>query len=166
MRPYSQDLRDRVVAACDAGELTREEIAEEFDVSTSWIRRLLQRRREEGHYGAKQGKRGRKPVIVGQSLTQLDQLVEERPDATLEELRDHTSASCSLVTISNTLKRLGYRRKKRLSRAAEQDRPDVKEKRCAWIRKTRRMDPSRFVFIDESGAKTNMNPTPRTLQRW
>lgn len=109
------DLRDRVVAACDSGEWTRQEIAEEFSVSTSWIRRLLQRRREESNYGPKQGKRGRKPVYAGQALERLDRLVEEQPDATLEELRDHTGGVCSLVTMSNTLKRLGYRRKKRRS---------------------------------------------------
>jgi transposase len=32
----------------------------------------------------------------------------------------------------------------------------VKRKRQSWSRKTRNVDVSRFVFIDESGAKTNM----------
>jgi transposase len=32
----------------------------------------------------------------------------------------------------------------------------VKRKRRAWVKKTQRVDPSRFVFVDESGAKTNM----------
>lgn len=109
------DLRDRVVAACDSGAWTREEIAEEFGVSTAWIRRLLQRRRESGSYGPKQGKRGRKPALSGQALARLDRLVQKQPDATLAELRERTDAACSLVTIHNTLKRLGYRRKKRHS---------------------------------------------------
>jgi transposase len=109
------DLRDRVVAACDSGEWPQEEVAEEFGVSTSWIRRLRQRRRESGDYKPKQGKRGRKPVFSGSALAHLDRLVAEQPDATLEELRDRTGAACSLVTMSNTLKRLGYRRKKRHS---------------------------------------------------
>ena len=107
------DLRDRVVEACDSGIWTREEIAEEFGVSISWIRRLLQRRREKGDYGPKQGKRGRQCVYSGQALKHLDRLVEKQPDATLEELRHRTGANCSLVTVHNTLKRLGYRRKKR-----------------------------------------------------
>ena len=115
MAPYSMDLRDRVVAACDAGEMTGEEIAEAFNVSTAWIRRLLQRRRKVGHYGPKQGKRGRKPEFTGPALKNLDRLVEKQPDATLAELRERTGATCSLVTMSNTLKRLGYRRKKRRS---------------------------------------------------
>jgi transposase len=43
--------------------------------------------------------------------------------------------------------------------AAEQDRPDVKEKRECWHEQLARIDPDRFVFIDESGAKTNMTRT-------
>jgi transposase len=84
-------------------------------VSTSWIRRLLQRRREDGNYGPRQGKRGRKPAYDGPALERLDRLVQKQPDATLEELRERTGANCSLVTVCNTLKRLGYRRKKRPS---------------------------------------------------
>ena len=45
MRPYSMDLRERVMAACDRRDGKREEIAKRFGVSTAWIRRLLQRRR-------------------------------------------------------------------------------------------------------------------------
>jgi transposase len=40
--------------------------------------------------------------------------------------------------------------------AAEQDRPDVKAHREAWREKTAGLDPHRLVFLDESGAKTNM----------
>lgn len=41
-------------------------------------------------------------------------------------------------------------------KASEQDRPDVQHQREEWEEKTPAVDPSRFVFIDESGAKTNM----------
>lgn len=115
MGTYSLDLRDRVVAACDEGELFREEIAEEFGVSGSWIRRLMQRRRETGDYGPKKTKRGRKPVFSAEALQLLDKLVEAQSDATLEELRDRSGISCSLMTVCNVLGRLGYRRKKRRS---------------------------------------------------
>jgi transposase len=48
MRTYSSDLRERVARACDAGHLSRIEIATHFGVSTAWVRRLRQRRRETG----------------------------------------------------------------------------------------------------------------------
>ena len=46
--------------------------------------------------------------------------------------------------------------KKKSLHAAEQDRPDVKAQRQAWREKTAELDVHRLVFIDESGAKTNM----------
>lgn len=113
MIAYSMDLRDRVVAACDEGALTREEIAEQFSVSTAWIRRLLQRRRECGSYAAKIGLTGRKAIFQGDSLHKLEQLVAQQPDATLVELRERSGVLCSLTTVFHTLARLGYRRKKR-----------------------------------------------------
>lgn len=107
------DLRDRVVASCDAGVLSRDEIAEEFGVSTAWIRRLLQRRRELGSYAPLNGRRGPKPKFSGAAAQRLERLIAQQPDATLQELRDRSGVSCSAVTVFNTLNRLGYRRKKR-----------------------------------------------------
>ncbi len=46
--------------------------------------------------------------------------------------------------------------KKKSLRAAEQDRPDVKARREAWHLNAPTLDPQRLVFLDESGAKTNM----------
>jgi transposase len=46
--------------------------------------------------------------------------------------------------------------KKKSIRAAEQDRPDVVAQRDAWRQKACQLDPRRLVFLDESGAKTNM----------
>lgn len=40
--------------------------------------------------------------------------------------------------------------------AAEQDRPDVKALREDWRQKVKNLDLQRLVFLDESGAKTNM----------
>jgi transposase len=41
-------------------------------------------------------------------------------------------------------------------RAAEQDRPDVAHHRQQWRVWQRYMDPASFVFLDETGASTNM----------
>ena len=63
MRAYSIDLRERVVAACDARDGTREQIAARFSVSVAWIRRLLQRRRETGSIAPKPRGGGRAPAF-------------------------------------------------------------------------------------------------------
>jgi transposase len=43
--------------------------------------------------------------------------------------------------------------------ASELDRPDVQERRAAWLNERQGIDPRRLVFIDETWAKTNMAPT-------
>ncbi len=48
--PYAQDLRDRVLSAYDRGMKTKQ-IADVFQVSRAWARRVKQRRRETGETG-------------------------------------------------------------------------------------------------------------------
>lgn len=112
MNAYSEDLRQRVVRVCDEGVLTRQEIADQFHVSTAWIRRLLQRRRETGSISALLGGRGPKPKLTEVQLARLSKLVEKDPDATLAELRKRSRLSCCLSTIHRALKSLGLSFKK------------------------------------------------------
>ncbi|MEX2172094.1 MAG: helix-turn-helix domain-containing protein [Pirellulales bacterium] len=112
MRAYSEDLRHRVVQACDEGLLTRQEIADQFHISTAWIRRLLQRRRESGSISALPGGRGPKPKLTEAQLRRLSKLVEKQPDSTLAELRKRARLSCCLSTVHRALKSLGLSFKK------------------------------------------------------
>ena len=112
MRPYSEDLRQRVVQACDDGLLTRDEIAEQFQVSTSWIRRLLQRRRETGSISALPGGRGPEPKLSDAQRDRLAKLVRERPDLTLAQLKKRCRLSCCIATVHNVLKSMGLSYKK------------------------------------------------------
>src|SRR5207248_5070947 len=45
---------------------------------------------------------------------------------------------------------------KKVQRAAEQDRPDVRRKRDEWKAARPALDPDRLVFVDETWASTNM----------
>ena len=110
MQPYSMDLRKRVLAACDAG-LQTSEVAEKFEVSPAWVRRLKQRRRETGEIAPRQGKTGPKPKLQDHT-EELERLVEETPDATLEELRQQLNVAVSVATICRALKALGITLKK------------------------------------------------------
>jgi putative transposase len=117
MESYSMDLRKRVVEAYgqESGRGSQARLAKRFGVSPAWVCGLLLRHRQTGDYGPLRTRRGRKAVFVGRRREQLEQLVATQPDATLEELRDRTGATCSLAAICKTLQRLGYRRKKRRS---------------------------------------------------
>lgn len=112
MEAYSQDLRNRVVQAWDAGTETQQQVATRFGVSTAWIRKLLKRRRETGSIDPLPRGRGPEPKISGQRLEKLRMLVEQDPDATLDELRRRMRLKCAKSTIYLALVRLGLSYKK------------------------------------------------------
>ncbi|RME37775.1 MAG: IS630 family transposase [Planctomycetota bacterium] len=149
--PYSQDLRDRVLRAYDRGMKTKQ-IAETFHVSPSWARRVKQRRRETGETTPR---RMGSPGVTIVDRKQLASLVREHPDATLAELRTYLGVPCALSTLCQALKELGLSFKKTIH-AAEQDRPDVVQRRSAWRAWTQATDARRLIFVDETWAKTNM----------
>lgn len=109
--PYSQDLRDRVLAAADRGMATIE-IARLFEVCPSWVRRVKQRRRE---FGERTPRPLGSPGVCKVDRTRLAQLVREDPDATLVELRERIGVRCALSTICTALKKIGLSFKKRSS---------------------------------------------------
>jgi transposase len=113
MKPYSLDLRERVVRACDEGRGTRAQIADLFGVSTSWIRRLLQRRRETGGVAAKPHGGGRPRKLGEGQSRQLLALVVEHPDATLGELHQRLGAGVHVTTLHRALARVGLTLKKK-----------------------------------------------------
>ncbi|HAU37933.1 MAG TPA: transposase [Phycisphaerales bacterium] len=112
MKTYSNDLRERVVRACDEKVGTRKEIAKLFGVSTAWIRRLLQRRRESGDFSARRRGGCKPPKFVGKKLEQLRTWVIEQPDVTLAELLERSKVSASTMAVHRALERLGCTRKK------------------------------------------------------
>lgn len=111
MRPYSQDLRLKVLGAYDRGMDTRA-IAEAFDVSTAWARRVRQRRREHGETAPRPPIGPPKHKI---DRARLRELVEAAPDATLAELRERLGIVCSLSAVWTAVRGLGLSYKKRPS---------------------------------------------------
>jgi transposase len=59
----------------------------------------------------------------------------------------------------------GIRAQKKRPRPSEVDRPDVQAKRAAFLRWVRRADPTRLVFIDESGANIAMGRSHAWVRR-
>jgi transposase len=159
MRAYSSDLRERVLAACDALDGTREQIAARFSVSVAWIRKLLRLRRETGSPDPRPHGGGRPPAFDPAAGGRLREAVRADPDATLEELGKAAGVDCSPAAVFRALDRLDITRKKKTRRAAEQDRPELKAQRSAWREEFAAVDPERLVFLDESGATTAMDRT-------
>ena len=112
MRAYSLDLRQRVMKAYDEGKWTVGQIAERFKVGEWWVHKLKRQRRAGVGIGPRKGKVGKPPSFCPEEINRLEQYVDKHPDATLEQIHEKIGATCTMVTIHNTLRRLGYRYKK------------------------------------------------------
>ena len=120
-RPYSADLRERALTACERHEGSRAGIARRFVVSVSTLHDWLRQAREEGRRAAKPAKGGR-PLLGGgeeEARAALEHVLAERGDATLAELADELAARTgrrwSPSALCRALARLGWPRKKRRS---------------------------------------------------
>ena len=101
MRAYSMDLRERVLADCDAGQTTKP-VAERYGVSRTWVRSLKQRRRETGEIAPRKGGNRKRKI----DRARLAGLVRDDPDATLAELRERLAIRCALSSIWTVLRDL------------------------------------------------------------
>ena len=153
MVAYSIDLRQRVLAAVDAGEETQEQIAKRFLVSSRWIRKLIAQRTQTGVISPKPNPGGRKPLIQGETARSLRAAIVERPDATLHELREALGFEGCLVTVWRTIKRLNITRKKsrctRRSNSTRKSSPSGTSGANGWGRSTR------------TGSSSSTRATPR-----
>ncbi len=159
MTPYSEDLRQRIVETIQRGEGSVRQIASRFLVSVSFVVRLLHLYRTTGSVEPRTHGGGNPAVLGPEDLERLRELIRKQPDATLQECHDKLGLSCSLMTISRALSKLGLTRKKKVLRAQEQDRPEVQEKRREFCQQLAGIDPERLVFVDECGANTAMTRT-------
>jgi transposase len=157
MRPFSNDLRQRIHEACQAGDSTAE-VAERFGVSPAFVRRLQQRFRQTGSLAPLPGGRGPARKLAAHEEA-LRQAVREHPDATPAEHRERRKLPVARVTVWRALRRLRLSRKKKSTHASERDRPDVTEARRQWPQKVAGVDPDDLVFLDETGANTALQRT-------
>lgn len=123
MKTISLDLRERILAAYDADEGSREVVARRFRVSLGMVKKLLQQRRRLGDVRPQHHRSGRKPRIVASHQRQLRVLLDKKPDLTLKELRVATGLKCTLPAIHYVLVRMGLTYKKRRSMPASKTGP-------------------------------------------
>lgn len=118
MRVLSMDLRQRIVAACDAGGCPQAQVAVRFAVSLGMVKKLLAQRRRTGDIGPRYHRCGGKPKILKTHQRRLRTLVRKQPDLTLAQLRAATGLRCSLVAVHHALAKQGLTYKKRRSAPA------------------------------------------------
>lgn len=138
-RPYSADLRERVLLAHEHGEGGCAVLARRFRVGVSTLYRWLDAARKEGRRVPKPMGHGR--VALGGGEDVLRVLVSEENDATLAEYAERLAARTgqrrSPAAICRALKRLGLARKKRrsglLSRTGQMSPRPGRRGTAAWM---------------------------------
>lgn len=153
---YSKDLRERVVGAIERG-MSRRAAARQFLVGDSTAITWFGRYQETGSIEPVPRNKSNRSRLNDHREWLLE-LIKAEPDLTLEEIaarlaERHVKAVPSAVW--RFYERNGISLKK-TEHAAEQDRPDVARAREEWRREQPRLDPTRLVFIDETGTATDM----------
>ena len=129
MRPYSQDLRERIIAALEAKEQTQPEIAERFGVSVSTVEKLWKRWRSTDDCAALPHGGGRRRALQDDAERIRAEVTRQR-DATLRELcarvEQAGGAASSSSMMCRELQRLDLPRKKSRSTIANRIRSGSK----------------------------------------
>lgn len=129
MKAYSLDLRQKIVDAYAQGNLSQRQLAKQFQVALSFVQKLLKQQRTTGSIAPKRRTTQTPTKLNAAQLELLQQLVEDRNDATLVELcnllKQKTGVQISRSTMDRMLRRLNYSFKKNAAslRQGERARP-------------------------------------------
>ena len=157
-KPYSLDLRKRVVAAIEGG-MSRNQAAKQFGVAISTAIGWMQRVEETGSVEPGQ-MGGHKPkAISGEHAAWLSQRIKS-DDFTLRGLVAELAERRLKVDYHSVwdfvhAEKLSF---KKSVVAGERDRPDVARRRVQWTKYQNRVEAERLVFIDEIWTRTDMAP--------
>jgi transposase len=130
-KPYSVDLRKRIIHAYESGEGSQAEIAEKYQVGKATVERYWRLYQEKGDVLPNLEKPGRPSSIGEKDVSKIKAWIEAKPDITLNELKSRYNAlkgsAVGQTTIHRLLVKRGFKRKKKSLYCSEQDRPDLKK---------------------------------------
>lgn len=112
-KPYSYDLRKKVIQAIELDGMRKSEAAQVFQISRNTINLWLRRKATTGDYQALPNQ----PPGNGHKITDWEKFgkfVEVNGDKTQVEMAKLWSEEISDRTISRALRRIGFTRKKKL----------------------------------------------------
>jgi len=103
-KAFSLDLRERILADYDLG-IGPAELARKYRVCERFVYKLVKQRQDTGSIAPLYSKPGPKPILAPH-LDGLRALVQQQPDATLEELRQQLPVQVCIGTVWNALQKL------------------------------------------------------------
>lgn len=114
-KTLSVDLRERIVAAYEGQEGSREEVAKRFKVSVGMVKKLLAQKARTGDLRPRHRFSGRKGRLLPTHGARLQQLIAREPDLTLAEMKSRLALDCTVAAVHWVVGRLGLTYKKRRS---------------------------------------------------
>lgn len=117
MKPYSLDLRQKIIDTYFEGGISQRQLAKRFRVALSFIQKLLKQYRETGSITPKVRKQQTPIKLSEEQLNILSLIVSNNNDITLDELRilleKQTGVLIGRSTLDRMLKRLNLNLKKK-----------------------------------------------------
>ena len=99
-----------------------EGIAKAYSVSKWTVYRLVGQKRKTGTVALRTSQRGRKTLLTEKDRVRIRAGIEERPDITIEELREKLELKASYSTVERAVNKMGYTYKKKSLHATERER--------------------------------------------
>ncbi|WP_346294146.1 transposase [Sphaerothrix gracilis] len=153
MKPYSLDLRQKIIDVYENEPISQRQLAKRFGVALSFIEKLLKQKRQTGSITPKVRTEQTPTKLTTKQLAVLEQLVEDHNDATLVELAKlleaKTGVRISRSTVDRMLKKLDLSVKKTLH-ASEKESERVQRARVAFWQMMQTILAKDLIFIDES----------------
>ena len=106
-------------------------IAVAYGVSVPTVYRLAEQKAKTGSVDLRVSERGRRRVLGQEALEKIAKTIEAQPDITLTEIVEKLELPVGIETVRRAIQAMGYRRKKKMIHASEQERP-----RCAGEERT------------------------------
>jgi transposase len=155
MKAYSLDLRQKIVDAYAEGNVSQRQLAKQFRVALSFIEKLLKQHRETGNIAPKVRTAQTQTKLNSEQLSVLEQIVAEKTDATLAELRAELEQKTGVLigrsTVDRMLKKLNLTLKKKTLHATEKYSERVQQKRSEYWQLLQGILAKDLIFIDEAG---------------
>jgi transposase len=127
-RAYSEDLRMRVLGAVDAG-LSKMQVCRTYRIARSTLDDWLALREQTGQVASKPAnRRGPIPALTDQS--EVHEFIQRHRHCTLSQMalawEQEAGQRLTVMTFCNSLRRLGYTRKKRATSTASETLDNVR----------------------------------------
>ena len=115
------EARELLVEAYEKTGNARE-VAECFGVDTSTVYRLNRQKKATGSVKLRTSTRGRKPLLSAEDLSNIDKVIQEQPDITINEIIEKLDLHVANETVRKAVIKIGYVYKKKSLHTLERER--------------------------------------------